>query len=163
MREMVRVIGIVVLLLPAACDRERQVGESQARNTIVEEIGPPQPIETSETLEFSPLEQPSPLGEATLHADGGEEGEEVSQFRPGDTVVVSLRMREVPPMLAAWVHWLNQEGETLHEEQKSVPEDGRLEFRADTSDWPEGVYTAEIYVGGALGDLKEFEITSGHQ
>jgi hypothetical protein len=163
MREMVRVIGIVALLLTAACDREQPVSESQPGDTIIEEIGPPLPIETTETLEFSPLDQPSPLEEVTLHADGGEGGEEVSRFRPGDPVVVSLRMREVPEMLAAWVHWLNQEGETLHEEQKSVPEDGRLQFRADTSDWPEGVYTAEIYVGGALADLKEFELYRGQE
>jgi hypothetical protein len=163
MREMIRVIAIVALLLTAACDREQPVGESQARDTIIEEIGPPQPIETTETLEFSALEQPSLLAEATMRTHEEEEGEEVSRFRPGDTVVISLRMREVPAMLAAWVHWLNQEGETLHEEQKSVPEDGRMEFRADTSDWPEGAYTAEIYVGGALSDLKEFEITSGQE
>jgi hypothetical protein len=159
MREMIRVIGVVALLLTAACAREQPVDESQARDTVVEEIGAPQPIESTETLEFSALDQPSLLAEATMHRAGAE-GEEVSRIRPGESIVVSLRMKEVPEMLAAWVQWLDHEGQIRYEEQKSVPESGRVAFQADTTGWPEGAYSAEIYVAGNLSDIKEFEISS---
>lgn len=164
MRTLILMAGLVLV---AACQNEEPltIETSGAEDISVVTEGNPleEPRAITEPIDIvvSETAEPSLLESAALRTAGQAEernGDDAQTVTSGEVLEVVVRVREVPEALAAWVHWLGPDGQELSEEQKPVPADGVVVFSVDTQGWNEGEYTAEIYVGGDLVDVKPFRL-----
>ncbi|MDX1584075.1 MAG: hypothetical protein R3338_10800 [Thermoanaerobaculia bacterium] len=148
-----------LVILVGACAPEEQ-GPEERDQTAAEATGEmpaePVPIEGTTDLTIEETDAPSLLESATLSTAGSDEDDD--EFEVGETLDLRVRVLEVPPKLAAWVHWFGPDDERIAEEQKPVADDGTVTFSADTSGWASGLYAAEIYVGGDLAETKAFRL-----
>jgi len=84
-----------------------------------------------------------------------------SDFRPGDTVFVSVATEGASPGAAVKARWTFQDGQLVDESTQTVAPTGasRTEFHVmKPGGWPVGKYKVEISVDGALAGSKEFEV-----
>lgn len=154
---------MMTLVLIGGCGREESIETVDTSVPETEDVATmpePQPIEGTTDLEIRETDQPSLLESATLSRAGDDRSGDQEQFRIGDQIQLTVRVREVPEMLAAWVHWLGPDDQKIGEEQKPVPEDAVVTFDLDTTDLPAGVYSAEVYIGGDLTYEKDFRLSS---
>lgn len=160
-----RVILLLAALgLVAGCQSEEPAppetsGVEAASDTTEME---PLPITEPTDLVVSETAQPSLLESADLGVIGEDAGNSdgVGDISAGDELELVVRVTEVPEGLAAWVHWLGPDGDKVSEEQKDVPGNGTVTFRAETDGWAPGDYSAEIFIGGDLVDIKSFRLIS---
>lgn len=157
------IILIASLALVAACQSDEPVVETE---TVVAETAEtttlePQPITEPIELVVSDTDQPSLLESAELRVAGSAEGgEEIETASSGEELEVLVVVKQVPEGLAAWVHWLGPDGEMISEEQKEVPANRSVAFRTGTEGWAPGEYSAEVYIGGDLVEVKTFRLTA---
>lgn len=131
------------MMLIVCCGADETVSSE-----VVESSGEVEEIEQASLVDSVSLTLAGTAAEGTA---GGR-----NEFIVGDVLDLTVTIAEVPAGLAAWVHWTGPAGERIAEEQKPVPEDGTVVFRADTTGWMPGSYTAEVRVGGALADTRTF-------
>lgn len=157
------------LILIAACQGDEpltiETSGTETSSEVITDTRAQEPETITEPIDItvSDTAQPSLLESAELRKAGQPEEtpvDAVVTVSPGEELEIVVRVREVPEGLAAWVHWLDPDGEKVAEEQKSVPETRVVTFRADTSEWDEGDYSAEIFIGGDLVEIRKFRVTS---
>lgn len=161
MRTMIVLVAALVLVTGCQSEEPAPTETSAVETATDGTAAEPLPITESTELLVSETTQPSLLESAELRVAGQQAADSVDleELAPGDELEVVVRVREVPEGLAAWVHWLGPDGEKVSEEQKDVSEDGTVTFRVETDGWPAGDYSAEIFVGGDLVDVKSFRLT----
>jgi hypothetical protein len=82
-------------------------------------------------------------------------------FSPGQTVHVTMSVRDAPAGAAVKVAWYGPNDTLIGEEQKSVPAGATtLAFSAsDTSTWQLGDYRAEVWIGDEKVSTQQFKMT----
>lgn len=164
---MKRVILIASFVLVCGCQNEEPmtvetVSEGVALAEGANDMEPESVTELAD-MTISETAGPSLLESAEFRVSGeekiaAEEGRVALQA--GEALELVVRIRQVPEGLAAWVHWIGPDDQQVSKEQKTVPEDGVVSFTVDTGGWAEGDYSAEIYIGGDLVDVKELRLTT---
>lgn len=158
---------IATLVFVVGCQSETPqpaevaASETASASDTGEQPAEPRPITEPVELVVTETGQPSLLESAVLRTGDAEpNGGDAETVRAGEPLEVVVRVKEVPEGLAAWVHWLGPDGETISEEQKSVPETRVVSFSTATGEWAAGEYSAEIFVGGDLVEIKKFRLTT---
>ncbi|MBW3671218.1 MAG: hypothetical protein KY432_06040 [Acidobacteria bacterium] len=160
-------IGSLILVLACQGDEPLTIETSGTETSSATVMGggdqEPQTITDAVDMTLSETAEPSLLESAELRPAGETSAtskDGVVTVSSGDEMEIEVRVKQVPAGLAAWVHWLGPDGEKIAEEQKTVPESRVVTFRTGTRDWDEGDYTAEIFIGGDLVEIKDFRVTS---
>lgn len=85
---------------------------------------------------------------------------ERDMFTAGDTIVVSMSVKDAPPGAAVRVVWTTPEGNPAHEEEKNVSGgQAFVSFQVlDTSRWPSGEYQVEVWVADERVDTEPFHL-----
>lgn len=83
-------------------------------------------------------------------------------FSPGQTVHVTMSVRDAPADAAVKVAWYGPNDTLIAEEQKNVPAGAKtLAFSAsDTSKWQLGDFRAEVWIGDEKVSTQQFKMTN---
>lgn len=161
-RKAICVVGTVILVL-AGCRNEAaepaSTATSAAATRTTTSAAPVVPIE-GKTEIFVPMEIPilldkAALGVGTSPAEGV--AEEKDSFTASERVRAAMRTREVPSGMVGRVEWLDEDGKTIKEEQKSIP--AAMQWVVfDAPALKAGTYKVELYLGGNLVETKPFRV-----
>jgi hypothetical protein len=94
-------------------------------------------------------------------AAGKEIGDRTANFRPADTVYLSVETEGTSSQATLATRWTFQDGQLVKELTETIAPTGktRTEFHIVKSDgWPAGKYTVAVSLNGAAAGSKEFEV-----
>ena len=95
------------------------------------------------------------LGAGKVIADGA------SQFRPSDTIYVSVETDGTAPQATIAARWTYQDGQVVKEQSEAIAPSGkaRTEFHIVKPDgWPVGKYTVAVSLNGTGAGSKDFTV-----
>jgi hypothetical protein len=151
--------AVVVLLCActlAACRPREAVTDSKSRKVITTVI----PENDARKKERDLIRPVAPIEKALLGSQLGLDGavsQESDQFEPGQTVYLTLRLRDSPVGLKTNAVWYGPGQKTISSEQKEM-KGAKIATFALTAKLPPGKYRVEGHWGGNLAADKSFEI-----
>ena len=139
MKRMMRMLSVVVCVaaMAAACNKAT-TDQGAAAGVRVTEID---------------------LGRS-LAADKGI-ADKTSEFRPSDTIYVSVETDGTSPQATLLTRWTYQDGQVVNESSQTIAPagDARTEFHISKPDgWPAGKYTLEVFLNGSAAVTKQFDV-----
>jgi hypothetical protein len=96
----------------------------------------------------------------SLAADKGI-ADKTSDFRPTDTIYVSVETDGTSPQATLATRWTFQDGQVVKEESQNIAPTGkaRSEFHIAKPDgWPTGKYAVAVTLNGTPAGSKDFEV-----
>jgi hypothetical protein len=87
--------------------------------------------------------------------------DKTSDFRPSDTIYLSVETDGTSPQATLATRWTFQDGQVVKEESQTIAPAGkaRTEFHIMKPDgWPVGKYTVAVSLNGAAAGTKDFEV-----
>jgi hypothetical protein len=96
----------------------------------------------------------------SLAADKGI-ADKTSEFRPSDTIYLSVQTEGSAPQATLLTRWTYQDGQVVKEQTENIAPAGkaRTEFHIEKPDgWPAGKYTVAVSLNGAAAGTKDFEV-----
>ncbi len=96
----------------------------------------------------------------SLAADKGI-ADKTTDFRPTDTIYLSVETDGSAPQASLAARWTYQDGQVVKESNENIAPTGkaRTEFHISKPDgWPLGKYTVAVTLNGAAAGTKEFEV-----
>jgi hypothetical protein len=96
----------------------------------------------------------------SLAADKGI-ADKTSDFRPSDTIYVSVETEGSSPQATLATRWTYQDGTVVKESSENIAPTGkaRTEFHIMKPDgWPAGKYTVAVLLNGNPAGTKDFEV-----
>jgi hypothetical protein len=96
----------------------------------------------------------------SLAADKGI-ADKTSDFRPTDTIYVSVETDGTSPQATLAARWTFQDGQVVKEQSENIAPTGRArtEFHIEKSDgWPAGKYAVAVSLNGTPAGSKDFEV-----
>ncbi len=96
----------------------------------------------------------------SLAADKGI-ADKTSEFRPSDTIYLSIETDGTSPQATLLTRWTYQDGQVVKELSETIAPTGRTrtEFHIEKPDgWPAGKYSVAISLNGAAAGAKDFEV-----
>jgi hypothetical protein len=96
----------------------------------------------------------------SLAADKGI-ADKTSEFRPSDTIYLSVETDGTSPQATLQTRWTYQDGQVVKELSESIAPTGRTrtEFHIVKPDgWPAGKYSVAVLLNGAAAGNKDFEV-----
>ena len=95
------------------------------------------------------------LGAGKVIADGA------SEFRPSDTIYVSVETDGTAPQATVAARWTYQDGQVVKEQSEAIAPSGkaRTEFHIVKPDgWPVGKYAVAVSLNGTSAGSKDFTV-----
>lgn len=140
MKRTMRILSVVVCVaaITAACKKANEPGATPAAAVRVTETD---------------------LGRS-LAADKGI-ADKTSEFRPTDTIYLSVETDGTSPQATLQTRWTYQDGQVVKEESQTIAPTGkaRTEFHIVKPDgWPVGKYTVAVSLNGVAAGTKDFEV-----
>lgn len=96
----------------------------------------------------------------SLAADKGI-ADKTSEFRPSDTIYLSVETDGTAPQATLLTRWTYQDGQVVKELSETIAPTGkaRTEFHIAKPDgWPAGKYAVAVSLNGAAAGTKDFEV-----
>jgi hypothetical protein len=96
----------------------------------------------------------------SLAADKGI-ADKTSEFRPSDTIYLSVETDGTSPQATLLTRWTYQDGQVVKELSETIAPAGKLhtEFHIVKPDgWPAGKYTVAVSLNGAAAGSKDFAV-----
>jgi hypothetical protein len=84
-----------------------------------------------------------------------------SDFRPSDTIYLSVETEGTSPQSTLQARWTYQDGQVVQEQSEAIAPTGkaRTEFHIVKPDgWPAGKYAVAVLLNGAAAGSKDFEV-----
>lgn len=150
----------VLVVLASGCSDDAARQDSRLtvdganNNVIVPEVAPattPGPLTAQAWVDdFSIGKTVGPEGVVTDDED---------TFAPGETVHLTMQVDDAPAGAAITVQWFGPEDASLGEETKTVAgEQATMAFTKETTEWSQGDYRAEVWVGDEKVNEQHFEV-----
>jgi hypothetical protein len=139
MKRMMRILSVVVCVAAATA----------ACNTAKNEPGAAAGVRVTEI----------DLGRS-LAADKGI-ADKTSEFRPSDTIYLSVETDGTSPQATLLTRWTYQDGQVVKELSETIAPSGkgRTEFHIVKPDgWPAGKYAVAVSLNGVAAGTKDFEV-----
>jgi len=97
----------------------------------------------------------------TLNSDNSV-GTITTQFKPADTIYVSIKTEGTASSATLGARWTFQDGQVVDESKQTIAPTGDAftEFHISKPDgWPAGKYKVEVMLDGASAGSKDFEVS----
>ena len=141
MNRMMRMLSVMVCLAAVtACSKAAAPGPAPAQNAAVRVSG---------------IEVGRALGASKVIAD------KTSEFRPADTIYLSVETDGTAPRATLAARWTYQDGQVVKEQSETIAPAGNAhtEFHIAKPDgWPAGKYTVAVSLNGAAAGSKDFVV-----
>ena len=146
MTRTMRTLAVVLCLaaITAACNKKTPA-----------ETGVPGATGTTGTVRVTELDLGRSLAADKRIAD------KTSDFRPTDTIYLSVQTDGTSPNATLATRWTFQDGQVVKELTETIAPTGttRTEFHVVKPDgWPAGKYTVAVSLNGASAGTKDFEV-----
>jgi len=137
MKNMMRMAGVVVCLAAAACGK------------AVPDAG------AVAAVRVNGVELGRALGTGKVIAD------KTSEFRPADTIYLSVETDGTAPSTVLAARWSYQDGQVVKEQSETIAPSGpaHTEFHIAKPDgWPAGKYSVAVSLNGAAAGSRDFVV-----